>query len=105
MPQQMSVKWMMENVKFGDAVAYSCVEQMWDDKLMELGDKFIESVKKDGVTAMLDFDHDTKTLHNGHHRLLLAWLLDIEFINVTERGERGNSWEKQDEGYPTCYAS
>lgn len=103
MAKQMSVEWLMENAKFGDVVAYSCAEQMWDEKLNELGDKFIESVRKDGIKASLSFDHDSKTLHNGHHRLLLAWLLGIEFINVTERGESDDSWDKIDQGFPGCF--
>lgn len=101
--RQVSVKWMMENAEFADLCAYSCAEEMWDRKLNELGDKFIDSVKREGIVALLDFNPDTNILSNGHHRLLIAWLLDIEYIGVTDTRDEGNSYEKQKEGFPICY--
>ena len=105
---QISVNWLMDNAKFEDAVYHNGdVDSMWNEKFEELTDKFIDSVQTHGIQASIDFDPNTCSIGNGHHRLLIAWLLNIEFIEVNnshydEYGPKG-SYAMQMEGWPTCY--
>jgi hypothetical protein len=99
--EMVRVQWLMDNATFGDAVCFSGVQEMWDVKLMELGDRFIESVQSEGIKAGLAYSKETNTVYNGHHRLLLAWLLDIEYIAVNTRD---TAWDMEKKGYPGCKA-
>ena len=105
---KISVKWLMDNATFCDAVYHNGnVDSMWDEKFYELTDKFVDSVQQYGIQASVDYDMETNSFGNGHHRLLVAWLLNIEYIEVNdsyydEYGDHG-SYAMQLEGWPTCY--
>lgn len=101
---KINTNWLMNNAIFNDAFAYDSVEEMWNCKVEELSDTFIRSVEQHGIVATIAYDHDTKTVYDGHHRLLIAYLLDIEFVEVNDDDflmENGPD-EMERKGFPTC---
>lgn len=92
----MNVRWLMNNAIFNDLQEGQTVEQLWDQKLNDLSDSFIQSVMDNGILATCDYDKSENVFYNGHHRLLVAWLLDIEEIRISDEND---DFDATDWGY------
>ena len=64
---------------------------MAQEKIDELSDTFIDSVIECGILTPVVYD--CGTIWNGHHRLVLAMLLDIEYIPVVMRGSSEENYD------------
>ena len=82
-----------EGCRTTDQRVYECKMEMWERKLRECGPRFIDSIRERGVESPICYcapdawdalDTDTPVLTNGHHRVVCAWLLGIEYIPYTE---------------------
>lgn len=86
--EKISVVWLMANAQFNDLGAYGTVSRMWEEKFDEMSDAFIASVDEVGVKAPIIYVPGEKTVYNGHHRVLVAWLKGAAFISyVSEFNE------------------
>lgn len=61
--------------------------QCWDQKFWELGPKFVESIQQNGIARPVDYEPDDDWLVNGHHRVIVCWLLGIEQIEYYANGD------------------
>jgi hypothetical protein len=66
--------------------------ETYEEKLEELSDNFIDSVLTNGVKTPVAVGD--KTIWNGHHRLILAMLLDLDELPVCTREE---GWSIEDD--------
>lgn len=80
---RISVPYLMKNAIFNDQFR-DTIEGMWEKKFEELSDEFIESVEENGVKGAIVYSPDENTVYNGHHRILVAWLLGIEYLEFVE---------------------
>jgi hypothetical protein len=85
--RKVSVAKLIESAIFNDAEAWGVstwemFERKFDD-LFEGNPEFVESCSK-GILDPILYMTDCNTVFNGHHRVLIAWLLNVEFIGFTE---------------------
>lgn len=97
-----SVKWLMENAIFNDQ-RNETVPQMWERKFDELCTEFIDSVTEHGIQGAVIYDQVENRLFNGHHRLLVAWLLNVEYIHFVEEFEDNPEDYLMGLGWPMSY--
>ena len=66
---------------------------LWDQKLDECSSEFIAHISEFGVLDPVyynpngdpwEYNHHTPYMSNGHHRVVCAWLLGIEYIPFTK---------------------
>ncbi|WXW92504.1 ParB-like nuclease domain [Streptomyces phage Enygma] len=67
------------------------------DKFDELPRAFIESIEKDGIKTPIVYSPERNRVTNGHHRLLVAYLLGITEIEYIHPDETNNGWELERE--------
>jgi hypothetical protein len=87
-----SVQWLIDYAYFGDVhedgyegdpyFKMKCLER----NLTECDSGFIASIQEGGVKTPVRFDPETGELINGHHRVVVAWLLGIEEIPYADYG-------------------
>ena len=80
---RISVQYLMKNATFIDQCR-DTLEGMWERKFEELSDEFIESVEENGVKGAIVYSPGEETVYNGHHRVLIAWLLNIKYLEFVE---------------------
>ncbi len=82
----MMVEDLMSTARFNDAISSGMTDdEMWDLKFRELfigNAGFLESVQANGVLAPIAYDIQENVVYDGHHRLLCAWLLGQETIEI-----------------------
>lgn len=98
----MNVRWLIENAIFNDLHDGETKWQMFEEKFDHMSDAFIESISEFGIQATCVYDKDENVFYNGHHRLLVAWLLDIEFIPVADDDDdyESSDWGFEEKGWP-----
>ncbi|QMP84140.1 ParB N-terminal domain-containing protein [Streptomyces phage Coruscant] len=79
-----SVNWLMKNAIFNDQNENETVIGMWERKASEMSDGFVESISEHGVMGEIVYSLEENRVYNGHHRLLVAWLLGIEYIGFVD---------------------
>ncbi|AXH67210.1 ParB-like nuclease domain protein [Streptomyces phage Wofford] len=62
------------------------------EKFDELPLEFIESIAKDGIKTPIVWNPDKNMITNGHHRLLVAYLLGITEIEYITPKDTYNGW-------------
>lgn len=95
-----SVAKLIDSAIFNDAV---CAEvstwEMFEKKFDELfigNPDFLESCTERIIDPIL-YVVKENTVLNGHHRVLIAWLLNVEFIEYTE------DWTDDSESGPELF--
>jgi hypothetical protein len=95
---KVSVQHLIDTATFGDALdkdyeasndpklKMKCLEEKFD----ELSDFFIQSVENNGIENVICYDPHSDRLRNGHHRVLMAWLLGISELEYTT--DMDESW-------------
>lgn len=110
--RKVSVAKLIESAVFNDAVTRdeTTMETMqWKfDELFEGDPAFIESVQKHGIQSAIIYSVDENVVYAGHHRVLCAWLLNIEYIEffdgiAGEDSEGKDEWEMKDHGWPNLF--
>lgn len=85
---KVSVAKLIESAIFNDAVCHDLTtEQMFERKFEDLfvgNPDFLESCQRDGILDAIVYVPGENMVFNGHHRVLIAWLLNIEFIEYTD---------------------
>ena len=79
---KVSVRHLIEHAILNDAYTDS-EEDKWDlldEKFWGLNPAFVDDVQQSGIRWPINYNPRTNTLYNGHHRVLVAWLLNIEEI-------------------------
>jgi len=61
-------------------------------KFDELPRAFIDSIEKDGIKTPIVYDPRNNRVTNGHHRLLVAYLLGITEIEYIDSRDTYNGW-------------
>lgn len=85
---KVSVAKLIESAVFNDAECAG--ESMWEmfehkfNELFEGNPDFLDSIHKQGIVSPILYVKRENTVYNGHHRILCAWLLNIEYIEYTE---------------------
>lgn len=97
---KVSVAKLIESAIFNDAVAkdhttMQMLEEKFDD-LFKGNPEFIDSCTR-GILDPIIYMTETNIVFNGHHRVLIAWLLNVEFIEYTE------DWTDQSESGPELF--
>jgi hypothetical protein len=72
--------------------------EMWDQKLEECNDEFLDSIRKNGILTPIWYLN--KELRNGHHRVVCAYLMDIEWLPYVTRLE-----DSENDDLPESYNS
>ncbi|AYB70853.1 ParB-like nuclease domain protein [Streptomyces phage Yaboi] len=67
------------------------------EKFDELPRQFIESIERDGIQTPIVYNPSTNMVTNGHHRLLVAYLLGITEVEYIHPEETNNGWELERE--------
>ena len=67
-------------------------------KFDELPRNFIESIEAEGVKTPIVYSPERNRVSNGHHRLLVAYLLGIKEIEYIHPSKTNNGWELEREG-------
>ena len=84
---KVSVAKLIESAVFNDAEAKGQTTwEMFEEKFIELFEgnpHFLDSIHRDGILTPIMFQPDENKVYEGHHRILCAWLLNIEFIEYT----------------------
>lgn len=80
--RMMSVEWLMNNAIFNDKNDNETKWEMFEKKLRHISWSFVASVEKHGVKAGVVYNEYDNTFYNGHHRLLIAYLLGIKEVPV-----------------------
>lgn len=77
----MNVVQLMETVQFYDAEALGLTrDELLDRKLSELSPEFMDSCEKLGIMSPICYDEEQNMIHEGCHRLIVAYMLGIEEI-------------------------
>lgn len=97
---KVSVAKLIESAIFNDAEAkghttWQMFEEKFDD-LFEGNPEFIDSCSK-GILDPIIYMVESNTVFNGHHRILIAWLMNFEFIEYTE------DWTEDSESGPELF--
>jgi hypothetical protein len=109
---KVSVAKLIESAIFNDAACrdMSTAEMLeWKfNELFEGNLEFIESVQRYGIQSAIVYSVDENIVYTGHHRVLCAWLLGIEFILffdgvAGEDSEGKDEWEIEEAGWPTLF--
>ena len=97
---KVSVAKLIESAVFNDAEAKGhTTVQMLEEKFDDLfvgNPEFIDSCSK-GILDPIIYIVGENTVFNGHHRVLIAWLLNVEFIEYTE------DWTDDSESGPELF--
>jgi hypothetical protein len=110
--RQVSVAKLIESAVFNDAATRdeTTMQTMeWKfDELFEGDPAFIESVQKHGIQSAIIYSEEENTVYTGHHRVLCAWLLNIEYIDffdgiAGEDSQGRDEFEMHDAGWPTLF--
>lgn len=110
--RKVSVAKLIESAIFHDAACRDMTtEQMLEwkfDELFEGNLEFIESVQKFGIQSAIIYSDVENIVYTGHHRVLCAWLLNIEFIlffdgTAGEDSEGMDEWDMEEAGWPTLF--
>lgn len=93
-----SVMKLIETAFFNDAECSGETKwEMFDRKFNELFEgnpAFLDSIQREGIKSPIMYQPDENRVYEGHHRLLCAWLLNIEYIEyTTEWYVEFNDWE------------
>jgi hypothetical protein len=84
---KVSVAQLIESAAFNDAeVAGVSVWVMFEkkfDELFEGNPEFLDSIEKEGIRSPIMYQPEENRVYEGHHRILCAWLLNIQFIEYT----------------------
>jgi hypothetical protein len=84
---KVSVAQLIESAVFNDAeCAGVSVWVMFEKKFNELFEgnpEFLDSIEKEGIRSPIMYQPEENKVYEGHHRILIAWLLNIEFIEYT----------------------
>lgn len=76
-----SVTALIDNALFYDAEALGLTrEQLLLRKLSELSDAFMDSCESLGIKSPICYDEEQNMIHEGCHRLIVAYMLGIEEI-------------------------
>lgn len=89
-----SIRTLIERSAFVDAYPERCAKakvRCLDDKLDDLTPRFIASIQERGIVTPVCYDPESDTLLNGHHRVVAAWLLGVEFVPYTTRFNDSNT--------------
>lgn len=82
-----SVAQLIESAVFNDAECGGVtVWEMFEKKFNELFEgnpDFLVSIEKEGIRSPIMYQPEENRVYEGHHRILCAWLLNIEFIEYT----------------------
>ncbi|QGH76323.1 ParB-like nuclease domain protein [Streptomyces phage Daubenski] len=84
---KVSVAKLIESAIFNDAEAkghttWQMLEEKFDDLFIG-NPTFLESIQADGIQTPIMYQPDENKVYEGHHRILCAWLLNIEDIEYT----------------------
>ncbi|QJD50760.1 ParB-like nuclease domain protein [Streptomyces phage Bmoc] len=97
---KVSVAKLIESAIFNDAVAKDhTTMQMLEEKFDDLfigNPEFIDSCTR-GILDPIIYLPESNTVFNGHHRVLIAWLLNVEFIEYTD------DWTEDSESGPELF--
>jgi hypothetical protein len=79
---RVSLDLLMSSAEFRDALDPSEAEKwhMLEHKLEGTHPAFIESIAEAGVVVPVNYSPRHNALYNGHHRILIAWLLGLESV-------------------------
>lgn len=101
-----SVKALIDNAQFYDAEALGLTrDELLLRKLSELSPEFMDSCQTLGIKSPICYDEEQNMIHEGCHRLIVAYMLGIEEIQGGTYLEIFNSdfLDMQDElGLPLC---
>ncbi|AYB70849.1 ParB-like nuclease domain protein [Streptomyces phage Yaboi] len=95
-----NVEWLMKNAIFNDQLDGETKWEMFYDKLNHIDWEFVSSVAQHGIQAGCVYDFQTNTFYNGHHRLMIAYLLGIEEIPIFEESDDCFDWQWEELGWP-----
>lgn len=109
--RKLSVAKLIESAIFNDGLGEETTMQLMErkfDELFEGNIDFVNSVQEHGIQAAIIYSVDENTVYTGHHRVLCAWLLNIEFIDffdglAGEDSEGRDEFEMQDQGWPCVF--
>lgn len=101
-----SVKALIDSALFYDCEALGLTrDELLLRKLDELSDAFMDSCESLGIMSPICYDEEQNMIHEGCHRLIVAYMLGIEEIQGGTYLEIFNSdfLDMQDEmGLPLC---
>jgi hypothetical protein len=101
-----SVQALIDNALFYDCEALGLTrDELLLRKLGELSDAFMDSCQELGIMSPICYDEEQNMIHEGCHRLIVAYMLGIEEIQGGTYLEIFNSdfLDRQDEmGLPLC---
>lgn len=97
-----NVEKLIHTAYFGDCGSSDPLakERLMLEKIDELPQKFIDSIEKDGVLTPIEWNPRRNAVYNGHHRLVVAYLLGIVEIEYVENGSFELETEGQRNGLP-----
>lgn len=110
--RRVSVAKLVESAIFNDAAVFDeTTMQMFErkfDDLFEGNIEFVQSVERHGIQSAIIYSVDENVVYAGHHRVLCAWLLNIEYIDffdgiVGEDSEGKDEFEMQAQGWPCVW--
>lgn len=103
--RKVSVQWLMDNAIFNDLHDGETKWEMFSDKLDYISWTFVASVEANGIQAGVVYEFDTNIFYNGHHRLLVAYILGIEEIAVFDSDVddfESSDFACNDNGWPSA---
>lgn len=91
------VEHLIEHAQSTDVRSQSgeTMAQMWERKFSELGELFVDSVTSKGITTPVLYDVDADKLRNGHHRVVAAWVLNIEYLPFVRYWDDSEGYDPQ----------
>lgn len=110
--RKVSVAKLIESAIFNDAASAGL--STWEmfeikfDELFEGNIAFVESVQQFGIKAAIVYSASENIVYTGHHRVLCAWLLGIEYIEffdqiAGEDSEGKDEFEMMEQGWPSLF--
>lgn len=109
--RKLSVAKLVESATFNDGLGDETTMELFERKFDELFEgnlAFINSVQEHGIQSAIVYSVDENVVYTGHHRVLVAWLLNIEFIDffdgiAGEDSEGKDEWEMEAAGWPSLF--